>query len=238
MSEYRKDINQMLGALLVPGVMVLVMWAVFMVDYNSTIELFRYGVKPRTGTGLLGILAMPFIHSTENYNHVFNNSVTFVVLGWALFYFYKEIAMKVMTLIWLIGGAWLWCLSRDSFHIGASGIIYGLAAFIFASGWIRKNIRLMGLSLIVVFLYGSMVWGLFPIDYSVSFEGHLYGAMAGVLLAFYFKGEGLQRRKYQWEIEEDLGIEPPDFEAEIKRQQEQKNDVIINYIIKKENKEL
>ena len=155
-----------------------------MVDKNNALHLYQYGVKPRTGLGFLGILFSPYIHDTHSYSHIINNSTAILVLLWALFYFYKDLAWKTFLGIWLGGGLWLWCLSRDSFHIGASGIIYGLASYIFFSGLFRKNIRLMALSMIVLFLYGSMVWGIIPLEYmmgthnpdlSISFEGH-FGA--------------------------------------------------------------
>jgi membrane associated rhomboid family serine protease len=134
-----------------------------------------------------------------------------LVLGSALFYFYKEIALKVFITIWFVSGLWLWILSRPSFHIGASSIVYGLAFFLFFSGWIRKSKPLMGLSLLVVFLYGSMVWGLFPIDWSISFEGHAYGAFCGLVLSYIYRKQGPQREVFVWE--EETEQEEDDFEV-------------------------
>ena len=207
------EIREMTRSLLWPVVFLIICWIVFYFDRYEGFELYEYGVKPRSGWGMLGILFMPFIHTDGDFGHIVNNSIPILILGWALFYFYKDIAKTIFVGVWLIGGFWLWCLSRDNFHIGASGIIYGLAAFIFFSGWIRRNIRLMSLSLFVVFLYGSMIWGIFPIDPTISFEGHFWGGLAGILLAFWYRKSGPQRHKYQWEIEEELGIEPPDFES-------------------------
>jgi membrane associated rhomboid family serine protease len=126
------------------------------------------------------------------------------VLGVGLFYFYRPIAPKVFILIYLVSGFWLWFGGRPGYHIGASGIIYGLAAFLFLSGVLRKYTRLMALSLLVVFLYGSLIWGIFPLDMRTSWEGHLYGAIAGLIIAVYYKNRGPQRKKYEWEIEEEL----------------------------------
>ena len=103
-----------------------------------------------------------------------------------------------------MSGVWMWIAARNGNHIGFSGVIYALAAFIFFSGVFRKHFRLMSLSLVVVFLYGSMVWGVLPIQPGISWEGHLFGALAGVILAFYYRGEGPQRPKYSWELEEEL----------------------------------
>lgn len=246
----------MLRAAIVPVLFLLVCWIVWLIDTEYHLNLYHYGVRPRSGMGLLGILFSPFIHDTHGFNHIVNNSGAVLVLMWGLFYFYREIAWRVFLGIWLIGGLWLWCLSRDSYHIGASGIIYGLASYLFFSGMFRKSIRLMGLSLIVVFLYGSMVWGILPFDYilgsyrvdlSISFEGHFWGAAAGLLLAYWYRSRGPQRRKYQWEIEEELGIEPPDFEAEIKRQEierlreeqlrSEQQQIRVNYTFRKKDEE-
>lgn len=229
-------IREMRNAAWVPLAFILICWIVFYIDRNYPIEFFEYGVRPRTGRGLLGILLMPFIHSVSDYSHILNNTFPIFVLGWALFYFYKDVAWTVFLGVGLIGGFWLWCLSRDYYHVGASGMIYGLASFIFFSGWIRKNIRLMSLSLFVVFLYGSIIWGVLPLDPKVSFEGHFWGGFAGLLLALWYRKTGPQREKYQWEIEEELGIEPPDLEGEYLRQQEEKQQRSnIFYHYKKKN---
>lgn len=98
---------------------------------------------------------------------------------------------------------WVWAAARSAYHIGASGLVYGFASFIFFSGMIRKNIKLMALSLLIVFLYGSMVWGIFPIDYRISWEAHLYGSIAGLLLAIYFRKEGEQKEIYSWDLENE-----------------------------------
>ncbi len=218
----KADIRLMLKATVVPLLFLLVCWLVWWADSNYHLHLYHYGVRPRTGMGLLGILFSPLIHDDSGLSHIFNNTPAVFVLMWALFYFYRDLAWKTLLGIWLIGGIWLWCLSRDAFHIGASGLIYGLASFLFFSGMFRKHIPLMALSLIVVFLYGSLVWGILPFDYmmgapnadlSISFEGHFWGAGAGVLLAWFYRQKGPQRKKYQWEIEEEMGIEPPDLEG-------------------------
>ena len=119
----------------------------------------------------------------------------------------------------------MWIIGRPSFHIGASGIIYALASFIFASGILSKNPRLSALSLVVIFLYGLMLWGILPTKQPISWEGHLSGFFAGIIVALFFKDEVPKQKKYQWEIEEEI---------EEKLLKEQTID--INYIIKKESK--
>ena len=157
---------------------------------------------PRSIEGFLGILTSPFIHG--DWKHVFNNSVPLLVLGTSLRYFYKGISKEVFLWSWLMSGLWLWAIGRPSFHIGASGIGYALASFLFFSGLIRKHTRLIAVSFVVVFLYGSMVWGVFPIKEHISWEGHLSGGLAGIILAWWFRSEGPPKQKYQYEIDEEL----------------------------------
>jgi len=130
--------------------------------------------------------------------------VTAVVLLFGMFSFYGRLGWQVLFWSWIMSGTWMWIAARDGNHIGFSGIIYALASFIFFAGLFRKYYRLMALSGVVVFLYGSMVWGILPIDPQISWEGHLFGAVAGLILAFYYKNVGPQRPKYSWEIEEEL----------------------------------
>ena len=162
----------------------------------------KLGVFPRTLEGILGIITAPFIHG--DWKHLFNNALPLIVLGTSLRFFYKEISKEVFFWSWLMSGLWLWSIGRPSFHIGASGLVYALASFLFFSGLIRKHTRLMAVSLVVVFLYGSLIWGIFPIKTHISWEGHLSGGIAGVLLAWWFREQGPPTQKYQYEIEEEL----------------------------------
>ena len=116
---------------------------------------------------------------------------------------------------WFYTGVFVWISARNAYHIGLSGVIYSLLFFIFFSGVFRKDKRLLTVALFVVFLYGSMVWGIFPYDWTISFESHLFGALTGTILAYFSRKEEstFKRQKTQWEIEEELGIEPPDFES-------------------------
>ena len=162
----------------------------------------KLGVFPRTLEGMLGIITAPFIHG--DWKHLFNNALPLIVLGTSLRFFYKEISKEVFFWSWLMSGLWLWSIGRPSFHIGASGLVYALASFLFFSGLIRKHTRLMAVSLVVVFLYGSLIWCIFPIKTHISWEGHLSGGIAGVLLAWWFREQGPPTQKYQYEIEEEL----------------------------------
>ena len=109
-----------------------------------------------------------------------------------LYYFYKPIANKVLVIGLLLTGFLTWSFGRPSYHIGASGVIYFLVSFIFFSGIFRKYYRLVALSLVVVFLYGSMIWYIFPVEKQISWEGHLSGFVVGFLFAIIFKNQGPQ----------------------------------------------
>ena len=184
-------------SMIIPGVFVFLMWLVRFVELMFDIDLTRMGIYPQSVNGLQGILFSPLIH--KDFGHLFNNSLPLFFLGTFLFYFYSEIAIKVSLWLYFLTGAAVWIAGREAWHIGASGIIYGLASFLFFSGIIRKHFRLAGLSLLIVFLYGSMVWGIFPDVYrDASWESHLLGFVAGIVLAVIYRKQGPQAPVYEW----------------------------------------
>ncbi len=179
-----------------------ILWAIEGLSELFKVRIIELGVIPRTLEGLPGIIFSPLIHS--GIDHLLSNTLPLLVVGSGIFYFYKEIAIRVISLVWLFTGFWVWLAARDSSHIGASGLIYGFVCFLFFSGLLRKDTRLLAVSLLVTFLYGSMVWGILPVDQSISWESHLFGSVAGIFSAIYFRKEGPQRVKPQWEIDEEL----------------------------------
>ncbi|MCF8369287.1 MAG: rhomboid family intramembrane serine protease [Bacteroidales bacterium] len=190
---------------LIPVILFLVLiWLVKGGEMITGHPIVNLGNYPRTWHGLLGILTSPLIHS--DLKHLGANSVPLFVLGGCLFYFYKEISLKVILLIYLIPGIAVWVGAREAYHIGASGVVYGLAGFLFFSGIVRKDNRLLAITMMITFLYGSMVWGIFPDFFpeeNISYESHFWGLVTGSILAFYFRKEGPQRKVYQWELEEE-----------------------------------
>ncbi len=182
-------------------ILVSLLWLVKIIEIIFNINLTFLGVYPQSIKGLPGIIFSPLIHG--DFSHLISNSLPLIILTSMLFYFYKKLGLRIIILTWLIGNVWLWIVGRESYHIGASGVIYGLAAFLFVSGILRRHPRLMAISMLIAFLYGSMVWGILPIQEGVSWEGHLMGMIAGILLAFFFKKEGPQRKVYDWELEDD-----------------------------------
>ncbi|MCK0130683.1 rhomboid family intramembrane serine protease [Flavobacteriaceae bacterium F08102] len=183
----------------IPLYAVLFLWVVFWAGISFDWYLIKYGIYPRTALGLRGILFSPFIHSDTS--HLINNSIPLIVLLTTLLYFYREIALKVMLLGILLSGLLTWVIARDAYHIGASGVIYLLFSFILFSGLIRRYYRLVAVSLIVVFLYGGMIWYVLPIEKGVSWEGHLSGFLVGLIFAVMFRQHGPQKERFIWDEE-------------------------------------
>lgn len=206
--KMRNEKKKFLNALAIPLSLVIIMWVVKLVEIGLGVSFAWLGTNPLQINGIQGIFLMPFVHG--DLNHLMANSGPFLILGTALFYFYRDISIRVLIGLWLLSGIWVWFGGRDSWHIGASGVIYGLSSFLFFSGVIRKNTQLSALALIVAFLYGSTIWGIFPDFFpeeNISWEGHLGGFVAGIILAFYYKKQGPQPKKYSWDFEEEEDID-------------------------------
>ena len=176
-------------------------WLIKITEITMDISIAHYSIYPRYWKTLYGILLMPLIHG--DIAHLTANSVTFLVLGTGIFYFYRDIALKVWGFSWIFTGLITWIIGREAYHIGASGLIYAFAGFLFLSGVLRNSLRMMAVSLLIVFLYGGMVWGVFPSGTNVSWEGHLAGLIVGIVLAFIYRSQGPQREKHSWEWESD-----------------------------------
>lgn len=204
-----------LEAFVYPLLLLVVIWLVQVFASVQHWNLVPFGILPRTPEGLKGIFFMPFIHSSSDWNHILNNSFPIAILSAIVIYFYREIALKIFLFSWFLTGAAVWIFAENtgSYHIGISGIIYALAAFVFFSGYLRKYFPLQSLALFVVFMYGGMIWGVFPTEERISWEGHLAGLLIGVYLAWAFVKRGPSAPKYQYEIEKEMGIEPPDLEG-------------------------
>ena len=164
---------------------VLILWIIKSVEWTSQLDLGLYGILPRTVKGSLGIFTGPLIHGDAI--HLMSNTIPLIILGVGLFYFYHKIAIEVFLWIYLASGFWVWIIGREAYHIGSSGLVYGLVMFIFWGGILRRNPRSLAISMIIFFLYGGMIYGLFPFDESISWESHIMGSVAGIFLAFYFR---------------------------------------------------
>ena len=220
----KSEKKEFFNILFFPFLFLLVMWLVKLIELQFELSFIKFGVSPQKLLGLRGILFSPFIH--KDFTHLFNNSYPILILGGFVFSVYRKIAWQIFIWLFFISGFWLWIIGRPSLHIGASGLIYALASFLFISGLIRRDPRLAAISLVIIFLYGSMIWGILPTKDSVSWEGHLSGFSAGILVAFFYRNEGPRRKKYQWEIDEEL---------EEKAQKE--NKIEVYYSLKEQEEE-
>lgn len=231
--------KQFLQSLWPPLVFVVLIWAIHLLEVLTNYPLYFLGINPREPSGLIGIFTSVFIHGS--WMHLFSNTFPVLVLGAALFFFYKELAYSVIIWSLLMGGLWVWVAARPSFHIGVSGLIYSLSFYLIISGILIKNTNLMAISLLVLFLYsGGMIAGMLPIDEGVSWEGHLYGAIAGTILAFYYRKKGPKKKRYNWEDEEEDLIFDEEF-GWIPRPEESNNgnidhEIKLNYNLKKNEK--
>ncbi len=163
-----------------------IMWTVKLYETSLNIEdLYKNGIFPLSINGLKGIIFSPFIHG--DFEHLFSNTFPFLILTTTLIYFYPEKGFLIYAFMFLLTGILTWLIGRQSYHIGASGIVYALASFIFFSGIISRKREYIAIALIVIFLYGSLIWGIFPgADKKMSWEGHLSGFISGTLLSLFF----------------------------------------------------
>jgi membrane associated rhomboid family serine protease len=210
MEEKRKFYH----SLVFPAFFLLLIWTIKISEFALELNFAQLGLYPLKAEGLKGIFLSPLIHA--DFKHLFDNSIPLFFLSVAIYYFYRPVAYRVFFLVWLISGLIVWLTARPAYHIGASGLVYGFASFLFFSGVIRNNIHLLAISLLVVFLYGSLIWGIFPYDFRISWESHLVGGMAGAAMAVYFRSYGPVTTRKIWpeDEEEDENGDESNPEAE------------------------
>lgn len=186
------------------------LWVIKSVEVIFQLDLVRYGVYPLQPGGLTGILTGPLIHGS--WSHLFANTLPVIILGTALLYGYPRSARIVLAAVYLGSGLGVWLFAREAYHIGASGLTFGVMFFLFVIGALRWDKRAIVLSMIVFFLYGSMIWGIFPSAPNISFESHLFGALTGVMLAIVLKNHDPApvEKKYSWEDETADDLEEVD----------------------------
>jgi membrane associated rhomboid family serine protease len=182
-----------------PFLFVLLLWVIFWAGISFHFSLEQYGIYPRSFEGLRGILFSPFIHGSIE--HLYNNSIPLLILIAALRFFYRELTFTVLGYGILLTGFLTWIIGRESYHIGASGLVYVLVSFIFFKGIRTKYYRLVALSLMVISVYGSLVWYIFPhVQEGISWEGHLAGLITGFAFSIGFKTPEYRKMiRYDWE---------------------------------------
>ncbi len=196
-----EDKRKIIDAFIIPGTFVLLMWIVKLVEVIFGLNFTTLGIFPRSFANLPGIIFSPLIHA--GFTHLFSNTIPMIFLGWGVMFFYKNASIKVFLSIYFFTGLLVWLFARPAYHIGASGLIYGLVTFLFFSGIIRRDNRSIALALVVTFLYGSLIWGVLPVDNGISWESHLFGALVGIVLAFLLRKSDPYKR-YDWEDEDYL----------------------------------
>lgn len=181
----------------------ILLWVVKALEWAVELDFGFLGILPRTLSGTMGIFTAPLIHG--DVLHLISNTFPLLLLGVSVFYFYDRIALEVFAWIYFMSGFWVWMAARDAYHIGASGLVYGLVAFLFFSGLFRRDTKSLSISLIVIFLYGGMLQGLFPTDGRISWESHLLGALAGAFCAFFYRDVRLHEKGASASLEEAYG---------------------------------
>ena len=165
---------------------VALIWSVKVIEFVFGLDLSEFGILPRSLHGSIGIITGPLIHG--DIFHLLSNTFPVLVLGMGILYFYHGIAPAVLSMIYLMTGFWVWIAGREAYHIGASGLVYGMLTFLLMSGFMRKDRSTLALSFVILFLYGgSFFAGIIPEESHISWESHLMGAIAGIFCAIYFK---------------------------------------------------
>ena len=179
------------------------LWLILILDAVLGLGLARYGLRPRHIDGLIGVFTAPLLHSGAE--HLFSNSLPLMVSLTTLLFLYPRSAMRVIPVIWIGSGILAWIIGRESLHFGASGFVYGLLAYVFVGGILRLDMRSVAVSVMVWFLYGSMIWGVLPIRPNMSWELHLTGAILGVALAIVFRHWDVAPvKRYSWEDDDSV----------------------------------
>ncbi len=209
----KRDVQRIVLAAIIPLFLLFILYILKFLETGMDWDFTKLGVYPMEKRGVFGIFAHPLVHSS--FKHLFANTIPFFFLSWCLFYFYRDIAPYIFFTIWIGCGVFTFLIGKPGWHIGASGIIYGLAFFLFFSGLLRKHVPLIAISLLITFLYGGLVWNMFPqfAKETTSWEGHLSGAITGTLCSIAFMKYGPQRPE-PFADEEDIDEEDIDGEKE------------------------
>lgn len=184
---YEKENQHFIESIKAPLIFIGFLWGLHIFQWLMGSRWAFLGVYPRKLWGLTGVFTSPLIHG--DFSHLTNNSIPFLVLGSMILYFYNRVAFRSFTMIYILTGFAVWLIARERFHIGLSGVVFGLLSFVLGSGFFRRNVKSIVLALVVLFFYSGMLVGLFPTEEGISWESHLSGFIVGMFTAFYYKGE-------------------------------------------------
>lgn len=201
-SDTLSDTRRLRIAFAVAFSFALLLWVLMLVEHLSGVSFAQFGIYPRQAVGLVGILCAPFIHASMP--HLFANTPPIIVIGTMLLYGYPRASIVFLPVLYFGSGVAVWLFAREAYHIGASGLAFGMLFFVFTAGVLRWERRTIAISLLVFFLYGGMISGVIPGDREISFESHLSGAIIGILMAFLLRHRDPEspRKQYSWEQEE------------------------------------
>jgi len=199
----KPELRRIFLSIVIPLFFIFILYMIKIMEVGMEWDFTRLGVYPMEKKGVFGIFAHPLVHSS--FKHLFANTIPLLFLLWCLFYFYKDLSALIFFFIWIAGGIFTFIIGKPGWHVGASGLIYGLAFYLFFSGILRKHIPLIAISLLITFLYGGLIWNMFPFfaNESTSWEGHLSGAIAGTIAAVIFRKHGPQKPEYPEEEDDD-----------------------------------
>jgi membrane associated rhomboid family serine protease len=187
---------------------VVLLSLIHLMNWGLDLSPWPFGVRPREWSGLVGIVTGPLVHS--DFAHLFANAVPLATVGAAMLFLYPSSALRVLPSVYLGSGLLVWLFGRGAVHLGASGLVYGLVSYVFVAGLLRRDRRAIAASLLVVLMYGSLAWGVLPIQPGVSWETHLSAAVIGVLFALALRKLDIPpRKRYVWEdqFEDDVAEE-------------------------------
>ena len=187
---------------------VALLWLIHLMNWGMALDPQPFGVRPREWLGLVGLVTAPLVHG--DFAHLVANSVPLAAVGSAMLFLYPHSALRVLPAVYLGPGLIVWLFGRDSVHLGASGLVYGLVSYVFVAGLLRRDRRAIAASLLVILVYGSLAWGVLPIDPRVSWETHLAAASIGVLMALALRRFDVPpRKRYVWEDEIEAAEDDP-----------------------------
>lgn len=187
------------NSILIAASFAALLWALKLFELILGVDLYNLGVYPRSQSGLSGIFAAPLKHGS--WEHLIGNTLPLVLLGSILMYGYPRSRYWALAGIWLLSGAGVWLFARSSYHFGASGLTHGIFFYLFVGGIFRRDRRSAALLMVAFYMYGGMLLTILPLDPTVSFESHFFGALSGAVLAYTFRNWDPKpvRKRYAWE---------------------------------------
>lgn len=182
--EDKKELKKFIQATYLPLTFVAVLVGMKLLEMGLGVRFTEMGVFPKRFSGLIGVLTSPLVHA--DWEHLGGNSIPLLVLGTLFIYFHRSKSIEILMVLYAVSGLWLWLFGRPVYHIGASGIVYALAAYLITYGFVLRNPATLSITFLVILFYGSLIWYVLPIKEGMSWEAHLCGALTGILYAIYY----------------------------------------------------